>query len=100
VICRDVYNRRPLVVGSSFDSSVYRLYCYTNIASTQSPTEITHVWYFGETEKARVKLPVKSSTWRTYSSKQIKSNEIGNWHVEVLGPQGELLQTLRFEITP
>jgi len=100
VICRDVYNRRPLVVGSSFKSSVYRLYCYTKIASTQSPTEISHIWYFGETEKARVKLPVKSSKWRTYSSKQIQSHEIGDWHVEVLAPQGELLQTLRFEITP
>jgi general secretion pathway protein A len=100
VICRDVLNRRPLVVEASFKSSVYMLSCFTKIASTQSPTEISHVWYFGETEKARVKLPVKSSNWRTYSSKKIQSHEIGDWHVEVLGPQGELLQTIRFEITP
>jgi type II secretory pathway predicted ATPase ExeA len=100
VICRDVVNRRPLIAGTSFKSSVYTLYCFTKIASTQSPTEIRHIWYFGETEKARVRLPVKSSNWRTYSSKRIRSHEIGDWHVEVLGPQGELLQTLRFEITP
>jgi hypothetical protein len=79
---------------------VYTLSCFTRITSTQSPTKISHVWYFGETEKARVKLPVKSSNWRTYSSKRIQSHEIGDWYVEVLGPQGELLQTLRFEITP
>ncbi|UCH08680.1 MAG: Flp pilus assembly complex ATPase component TadA [Deltaproteobacteria bacterium] len=100
VICRDVLYGRPLVVGTSFKSSVYMLSCYTKIASIQSPTEISHVWYFGETEKARVKLPVKSSNWRIYSSKEIQSHEIGDWHVDVLGPQGELLQTLRFEITP
>jgi type II secretory pathway predicted ATPase ExeA len=99
-ICRDVVSRRPLVAETSFKSSVYMLYCFTKIASTQSPTKISHVWYFGETEKARVKLPVKSSNWRTYSSKKIQNHEIGDWHVEVLGPQGELLQTLRFEITP
>jgi len=100
VICRDVYKRRPLVVGRSFKPSVYKLYCFTKIASTQSSTEISHVWYFGDTEKARVKLSVKSSDWRTYSSKEIQTNEIGDWHVDVLGPEGELLRTLRFEITP
>ena len=100
VICRDVLYRRPLVVGRSFKPSVYKLYCFTKIASTQSSTEISHVWYFGDTEKARVKLSVKSSDWRTYSSKEIQTHEIGDWHVDVLGPEGELLRTLRFEITP
>jgi len=98
VICRSVYNRLPLVAGSTFDSSVYVLYCFTKIVGAHSPTEITHVWYFGDTEKARVSLPVKSSGWRTYSSKQITNHEIGDWHVDVLGPGGELLRVLRFEI--
>jgi hypothetical protein len=58
------------------------------------------VWYFGDTPKARVNLKIKSSGWRTYSSKRIKTNDVGAWRVDVLGPNGELLRTLRFRIIP
>ena len=100
VICRDVYNKRPLVVGDEFGGSVGKLYCFTKISSAHSPTKITHVWYFGDTAKARVNLRINSSAWRTHSSKKIRAYEVGDWHVDVLGPSGELLRTLRFRITP
>ena len=99
-ICRDVVNRQPVDVGTSFESSVGKLYCLTKIIGSAGPTEITHVWYFGNTERARVDLDVNSATWRTYSSKIIQPHEIGAWHVDVLGPGGELLQTFEFTITP
>ncbi len=99
VICRDVFYRRPLVIRNSFEASVGTLYCFTKIVGARSPIEITHVWYFGNTERARVSLAVRSFTWRTYSSKVIQSQDIGNWHVDVLGPEGEVLRTLRFKIT-
>jgi len=63
-----------------------------------SPTEATHVWYFGDIERARVNLAIKAYSWRTYSSKIIQKHEMGNWHVDVLGPEGELLKTLQFKI--
>jgi len=99
-ICRDVVNRQPVDVGTSFESSVGKLYCLTKIMGEAGPAEITHVWYFGNTERARVDLDVNSATWRTYSSKIIRPHEIGAWHVDVLGPGGELLQTFEFTITP
>ncbi|TET89518.1 MAG: DUF2914 domain-containing protein, partial [Desulfobacteraceae bacterium] len=100
VICRDVLHRRPLVVGNSFKASVDKLYCFTKIVGAQSPIEITHVWYFGNSKMAKVNLPVKSSSWRTYSSKTIHPQDIGDWHVEVLGPEGSVLWSLQFKITP
>jgi len=100
VICRDIYRRRPLAVGDNFEASVGKLYCFSNIIGARSPVEITHVWYFGNTERARIKLAVRYSSWRTYSSKVIRSQDIGNWHVDVLGPEDEVLQTLRFKISP
>ena len=99
-ICRDVINRQPVDVGTSFEASVGKLYCLTKIIGAAGPTEITHVWYFGSTERARVSLDVNSASWRTYSSKIIRAHEIGAWHVDVLGPGGELLQTFEFTITP
>ena len=98
-ICRDVVNRQPVDVGTSFEASVGKLCCLTKIIGAAGPTEITHVWYFGNTERARVSLVVNSATWRTYSSKIIQAHEIGTWHVDVLGPGGEVLQTFEFTIT-
>jgi hypothetical protein len=99
-ICRDVINRQPVDVGTSFEASVGKLYCLTKIIGAAGPTEITHVWYFGNTERARVSLDVNSASWRTCSSKIIQAHEIGAWHVDVLGPADELLQTFDFTITP
>ncbi|HUT69608.1 MAG TPA: DUF2914 domain-containing protein [Desulfatiglandales bacterium] len=98
-ICRDVVNRQPVDVGTSFEASVGKLYCLTKIIGAGDPTEITHVWYSGNTERARVSLDVNSASWRTHSSKIIQAHEIGAWHVDVLGPGGEVLQTYEFTIT-
>lgn len=99
-IARDVIDREPVNVGSSFAASVGRLYCFTRITGAKTPTQITHVWYFGDTERASIRLSVRSASWRTKSSKKIQAHEIGNWHVEVLGPDGEALEILEFRITP
>ena len=99
-ICRDVINREPVDVGTSFEASVGKLYCLTQIIGAAGQTEISHVWYFGNTERARVSLDVNAASWRTYSSKIIQAHEVGAWHVDVLGPADELLQTFDFTITP
>jgi len=100
VICEDVIDRKPVGVGNSFEASVGKLCCFTKITGAYSHIEISHVWYFGDTERFKINLPVKSSSWRTYSSKKIQAHETGDWHVDVLGPEGEVLRTLHFKITP
>ena len=99
-VCRDVVDRQPVDVGNSFEASVGKLYCFTKITGAQDPIAISHVWYFGGTKVATVNLSVKSFSWRTYSSKVIHPQYIGAWHVDVLGPDGEVLRTLQFRITP
>jgi hypothetical protein len=97
-ICTDVVDREPVDSGNAFEVSLGKVYCFTTIIGAHSPTEVTHVWYFGDVERARVNLAIKASSWRTYSSKRIQGHEIGDWHVDVLGPGGELLKTLQFKI--
>jgi hypothetical protein len=99
-ICLNIVNLECLDASTRFDASVGKLFCLTRITGAQDATHITHVWYFGEEERARVELDVRSSSWRTYSSKIILIHEIGEWHVDVLGPEGELLKRLPFEISP
>jgi hypothetical protein len=99
-ISRDVVDREPVNAGSSFYSSVGKLYCFTKIVGADPPVRITHVWYFGDTERASISLSVRAASWRTFSSKRIQAHEIGNWHVDVLGPDGDVLETVNFRITP
>jgi len=77
---------------------VGKLFCFSKIIGAEDPIEIAHVWYFGDTERARVTLPVKTNTWRTYSSKVLQDHEIGPWHVDLLGPEGDVLETIEFEV--
>jgi hypothetical protein len=98
-ISQDVVDREPVDAGISFSASVGTLYCFTKIAGAQTPTQITHVWYYGGTERARVDLDVNSDNWRTWSSKIIQAHEVGSWRVDVLDSEGTVLKELRFEIT-
>ena len=98
-ICKDVVDREAVDIGTQFSNSVSRLYCFTKAVSTEIPTEIVHVWRYGNVERARVSLAVKAATWRTYSSKAIQSHEIGPWRVDILDTSGNLLETINFEIT-
>ncbi len=97
-ICLDVVDLSCVDGNNVFPADVGKLCCFTRIRGVQGHTDIKHVWYFGDTERARVELGVDSANWRTYSSKIIQLHEIGHWHVDVLGPDDELLKTLEFEI--
>jgi len=99
-ICTGVANREAVDAGTSFAVSIGRLYCFSKIAGIQESTDIVHIWYYGETERARISLGVNPAVWRTHSSKIIQAHEIGAWRVEILDASGNLLETLKFETTP
>lgn len=99
-ICKDVVDREPVDSGNSFTVDVGKLYCFTKIMGAESPTHVTHVWYFDGTERARVDLAVNAASWRTFSSKVIQAHELGAWRVDVLDADGKVLKSLDFEVTP
>jgi len=100
VICTSVEDRAPVGADSTFAKTVGTLCCFTKITGVTGESSITHVWYWGETERARVELPVRSVSWRTYSQKAIMEHEVGAWRVEILDAEGAVLKTLRFTIEP
>jgi hypothetical protein len=99
-ICLDVVTRACVDANDVFPAAVGKLFCFTKILGAQDPTTITHVWYFGDIERARVNLTVRSANFRTFSSKRIQAHEIGNWRVDVLGPGDALLKSITFEVVP
>ena len=98
VICKDVENRVPIGTGTNFPATVGKLYCFTKILGAGGETHITHVWYYGNAERFRIDLPVKSAAWRTFSQKTIRPHEIGVWHVDILDASGNRLEVLNFHI--
>jgi len=99
VICEEVANLEPIGAGESFPVSVGELKCFTRVIGAHEPTTVTHVWYFGMTERGRVELVIKGSQWRTYSSKKIQAHEVGSWRVEVIDTEGTVLAVLQFKTT-
>ncbi|MDT8274073.1 MAG: DUF2914 domain-containing protein [Desulfomonilia bacterium] len=95
-VSRNVVDLKPVGESTSFPSNVGRLYCFTAIKGAVDPTEIIHVWYHGDQEAARVPLAVKSSLWRTYSSKEIRPTDTGPWKVLITDAQGNKLEIFHF----
>ena len=97
-ICLNISDLKCLGRDTQFPPDVGKLYCLTRIVGAPGPTSVTHVWYFGDRERLRVHLAVKSANWRTYSSKNIRPREIGVWRVEILDPEGKRLAVCKFSI--
>ena len=96
-ICTAVEDRQPSGVGTVFTDGLDKIYCFTKIAGAEDITNVYHVWYFGNDEIARVKLPVKAKSWRTWSSKKLFMG-LGSGHVEVVSESGNILGKAEFEI--
>jgi len=97
-ICQQVEEREPVEIDSVFPADVGTVFAYTKINGVTAPTQVTHVWYHGEREMARVQLQVRSNGWRTWSSKKILPSWTGTWKVKILNEEGENVKTMEFQV--
>ena len=91
-----IKNQLPVDRIESYRADFGKLYCFTRIVGAQEDTVVTHVWYYQDAELARVTLPVRSSDWRTYSSKRFLPQWAGQWRVVVLDGEGNEIATVPF----
>ncbi len=98
VIATGVENLTPQGAGDSFEAGVGKLYTFTKISGAQEETSIKHLWFHGDQLMAEVELPVKSSIWRTYSSKTITPDMTGEWKVDVTAQDGTVLTSIPFTV--
>lgn len=100
VFCRSIEEREPVEPDSLFADTVGQVYCYTRVTGAADTTSIYHVWFHEDEEKARVELTVRSSPWRTWSSKMILKEWDGIWRVDIVLPGGRLLSSKEFLVKP
>ena len=95
-----------IVRGNPIDSvhrisstSVKALYCFTRLhASGSDRTSIRHIWYRDNVKVGEYELPVKGENWRTYSKKMIDKGLVGDWKVDALDSNGNLLKSVKFRM--
>jgi hypothetical protein len=100
VFCAAVQDRAPSLPDTAFASTVESVSCFVKVVGAADTTAITQVWYYNDREISRVELPVKSASWRTWSSKKILPEWQGTWRVDVVAPGGEVLKSGSFAIKP
>jgi len=98
VMARQIEQRAPLGEDTTFPADIGQVACYTRVMGAKGETFIEHIWLRGEVESARVRLPVRSPAWRTWSTKQIEPEWTGEWTVRIEDAEGRVLDTLRFTI--
>lgn len=95
-----------IVKGNPIDSvsrisalSVKALFCFTRLnKDLEEDASVKHVWYKNNQVVAEYDLPVKGKHWRTYSRKLIGKGASGDWRVDVLDEEGNLLKSVNFRI--
>jgi len=97
-ICTSVEDRQPVGADTSFDRDVGRLFCFTKLSGDQDSATIYHVWYFNDREMAKVELSIRAKTWRTWSNKNILEAWTGNWRVDVLSSDDNVLGSMEFTV--
>ena len=76
-----------------------KLYFFTEIKNLQGRM-IHHLWFHQDQLMAEIPLTVGAVRYRTYSSKNIMPSQTGQWRVEVVTLQGQLLAQKSFRIIP
>ncbi|MBH25007.1 MAG: hypothetical protein CMH57_11235 [Myxococcales bacterium] len=96
----DVIKRTPLGAGDTFSTDDEVLWAWVRVRNDGEHTRaIKMVWKHDGEVKSNVTLDVGvSKGWRTWSKKSITERDAGLWTVEVFSPEGEVLDTMKFEV--
>jgi hypothetical protein len=94
-----IAERTPYGTATHFSSGVGELFAFTRIVGAEGDSWVTHKWYYGEQLMAEVQLRVGADSWRTWSSKRVRADWVGEWRVEVIAEDGTKLDTITFTVS-
>ena len=99
VLCEDIKDSAPQNATSVFSIERRTAICFTAFDPVPQKAIIYHHWYHRDVPSARIKLTLKPPRWASYSSIQLRAEDIGPWRVEITDDQGNVLYVLRFSVT-
>jgi hypothetical protein len=98
VTCASVSNKQPVGIDSVFAADVNHVSCYTRVVSEAEESVVSHVWFYGDKQMAKIDLKVKAKSFHTWSTKTIVPSWKGDWRVEVQDSAGNVLAKIMFKI--
>ena len=99
LMCEDIQEQIPQNPTTVFSIERRKAICYTSFDPVPQETTIYHHWFHRDRPSARIRLTLKPPRWSTYSSIQLRAEDLGPWRVVVTDSQGQIFQVLRFSIT-
>lgn len=97
-LCSGIEERMPSGMADNFAPEIGTIYLWCKVLGAKDTTYINVDWFFKDSLMAEVELPVRSSSWRTWSSKNILPGWVGDWMVKVSTADGILLKSVPFKI--
>ena len=80
-------------------TSVKELYCFTRVVNPGGAvTTVRHAWYKDGVLMGEHRLPIRGARWRTWSKRPIDRTSVGDWRVDALDEEGNLLRAVTFKI--
>ncbi len=96
VMAREVVDREPVDVTTSFSSEDGRAFVHASIKNSGPPTQVSFLWLRGNALYTAVEMNVGTSMrWRTWSSAEVW---LGEWRVQVVTANGKLLGEQSFSV--
>lgn len=99
VLAQDVVERKPVdVLTDKVPKYIREVYFFTEINQAQGQT-LYHRWRTANEILATIEFKVNSERYRTWSSKKMASAWVGQWYVEVLDQEQNVIYRKAFEYT-
>ena len=100
VVCTNVSNRKPVNGAETFSlAETGRVYTWMRVSGVKPPQMVKHVYLRNGNVVATVKLKLKYASMRTWSRKTFKASQaIGDWKVQVITEQGDVLAEKAFTV--
>ena len=98
VVGTGVEDREPVGVADTFSAATEKVYCFLEATRIEKDTEVSLVWFHGETEMLKFSLPLQMGPrWRTYAYKNLTGLK-GDWKVEIKDASGALVKEVTFKV--
>lgn len=102
-LAREIVDREPQDTEAPYLADGERLYVFIDVHNPDGPErELSVVWHHLDREWQHTQTieAGQSRRWRTWVTHRLSERTVGQWEVEVLGPDGQLLGSLDFVVEP
>ncbi len=90
-----IEDREPIDQVTFVSSERRKIYLFSDLRGLSGQT-VTHRWLFAGKIMAEIPFEIRGPRWRVWSSKALREDWLGDWTVEIVGGDGEVIAAETF----